>query len=113
MNRLDEVLKRLVVVIVPDRIGPGATEHGRYLKRHIVYIEGQGCEWLENPKLFAATIRNRSRTGAKSPSSTGSKDLEKSDPEALDELEDAEAKRYQQDTGISTYVSSGRFDMQF
>ena len=35
LNRLDEVLKQLVVVKVLDRIGP-AVEHGRYLKRHIV-----------------------------------------------------------------------------
>ena len=42
LNRLDEVLKRLVGVKVLDRIGPGAVEHGRYLKMHIVYIQGQG-----------------------------------------------------------------------
>ena len=36
-----------------------------------------------------------------------------SDPEALDELEEVEGKLYQQDTGISIYVSSGRFDIQF
>ena len=33
LNLLDEVLKRLVVVKVLDRIGPEAVEHGRYLKR--------------------------------------------------------------------------------
>ena len=55
LNRLDEVLMPLVVVKVLDRIGPGAVEHGRYLKRHIVYIEGQGSEWLEDPKNLAAT----------------------------------------------------------
>ena len=53
--RLDEVLERLVVVKVPDRIGPGAVEHGQYLKRHIVYIEGQGFEWPEDPKHLAKT----------------------------------------------------------
>ena len=42
-----------------------------------------------------------------------SKDLGRSDPEALDALEVVEAKLYQQDTGISIYVSSGRFDVQF
>ena len=83
LNRLDEVLKLLVVVKVLDRIGPEAVEHGRYLKRHIVYIEGQGFEWLEDPKHHAAIIRNRSKTGAKPQSSPGSKDLGKSDPEAL------------------------------
>ena len=41
------------------------------------------------------------------------KDLGKSDPEALDELEEVEGKLFQQDTGISIYVSSGRFDIQF
>ena len=113
LNRLDEVLKHLVVVKVLDRIGPGAVEHGRYLKRRIVYIEGQGFEWLEDPKHLAAIIRNRSKTGAKPQSSPGSKNLGKSDPEALDELEEVEAKLYQQDTGISIYFSSGRFDMKF
>ena len=81
--------------------------------RHIVCIEGQGFEWLEDPKHLAAFIRNRSKVGAKPQSSPGSRDLGRSDPEALDELEDVEAKLYQQDTGISMYVSTGRFDIQF
>ena len=51
--------------------------------------------------------------GAKPQGSPGSKDLGKTNPEALDELEEMEAKLYQQDTGISIYMSSGRFDMQF
>ena len=85
LNRLDEVLKRLVGVKVLDRIGPGTVEHGQYLKRHTVYIEGQGFEWLEDPKHLAAIIRNRSKTGAKPQSSPGSRDLGKGDPEALDE----------------------------
>ena len=88
-------------------------EHGQYLKRHIVYIEGQGFERLEDPKHLPAIIRNRSKTGAKPQSSPGSKDLGQSDPEALDELAELEAKLYQQDTGISMYLFSGRFDMQF
>ena len=113
LDRLDGVLKRLVVVKVLDRIGPGAGEHGQYLKRHIVYIEGQGFEWLEDPKHLAAIIRNRSKMEANPQSSPGSKDLGRTDPEALDELEEVEAKLYQQDSGISIYVSSGRFDMQF
>ena len=112
LNRLDEVLKQPVVVKVLDRIGPGAMEHGRYLKRHIVYIEGQGFEWLEDPKHLAAIIKNRSKTGAKPQGSPGSKDLGKK-CRSVDELEEVEAKLYQQDTGISIYASSGRFDMQF
>ena len=82
------------------------------MKRHVAYIVGQGFEWLEDPKHVAAIIRNRSKMGAKPQSSPGSKDVGKTDPEALDELEDMEAKLYQQDTGISIYMSSGRFDMQ-
>ena len=113
LDRLDGVLKRLVVVKVLDRIGPGAGEHGQYWKRHIVYIDGQGFEWLEDPKHLAAIVRNRSKMEAKPQSPPGSKDLGRNDPEALDELEEVEAKLYQQDTGISIYVSSGRFDMQF
>ena len=113
LDRLDEVLRRLVVVKVLDRVGPRAAEHGRYLKRHIVYSNGQGFEWLEDPKHLAAIIRNRSKVGAKPQSSPGGKDLGGSDPEALDELEEVEGKLYQQDTGISIYVSSGRFDIQF
>ena len=64
------------------------------------------------PKHLAAIIRNRSKVDAK-PQSPGSKDLGKSDPEALDELEEVEGKLHQQDTGISIYVSSRRFDTQF
>ena len=66
-----------------------------------MYINGQGFEWLEDPKRLAAIIRNRSKVGAKPQSSPGSKDLGKSDPEALDELEEEEGKLCQQDTGIS------------
>ena len=58
LDRLDEVLKQLVVVKVLDRVGPRAAEHGQYLKRHIVYINGQGFQWLE-PKHLAAIIRNQ------------------------------------------------------
>ena len=75
LNYLDEVLKRLVVVKVLYRIGRGAEEHGRYLKKHNVYIEGKGFEWLKDSKHLAAIIRNRSKTGAKPQSSPGSKDL--------------------------------------
>ena len=113
LDRLDEVLKRLVVVKVLDRVEPRAAEHGQYLKRHIVYINGRGFEWLEDPKHLAAIVRNRSKVGAKPQSSPGSKDLGRSDPERLDELEEVEGKLCQQDTGISIYVSSGRFDIQF
>ena len=113
LDRLDEVLKQLVVVKVLDRVGPRAAEHGQYLKRHIVYINGQGFQWLEDPKHLAAINRNRSKMGAKPQSSPGSKDLGRSDPEALDEPEEVEGKLYQQDTGISIYMSSGRFDIPF
>ena len=44
LDRLDEVLKQLVVVEVLDRVGLRAAEHGEYRKRHIVYINGQGFE---------------------------------------------------------------------
>ena len=63
LDRLDEVLKKLVVVKVLDRVGPGAAELGQYLKRHIAYIVGQGFEWLEDPKHIAAIIRNPFQDG--------------------------------------------------
>ena len=103
LDRLDEVLKQLVVVKVLDRVGPRAAGRGQFLKRHIVYINGQGFEWLEDPKHLAAIIRNRSMVGAKPQSSPGSKDLGTSDPEALDELEEVEGKLYQKDTGINMH----------
>ena len=62
LDRLDEILKQLVVVKVLERIGPWAVEHGSYLKR---YINGQGFEWLEDLKHLAAIIRNCSNVGAK------------------------------------------------
>ena len=68
----------MVVVKVLDKMGPSAVEHGRRLKRHIVYIEDQGFEWLEDPKHLAAIIRNLFKTGAKPQSPTESKDLGKS-----------------------------------
>ena len=98
LDRLDEGLKQLVVITVLDIVGPRAAEHGQDLKRHIVYINGQRFECLEDPKHLAAIIRNRSKVG---------------DPEAFDELEEVEGKLYQQDAGIGIYVCSGRFDIQF
>ena len=73
LDRLDEVLKKLVLVKVLDRVGPRATEHGQYLKRHIAYMNGQGFEWLEDPKHLAAIIRNRSKVGVKPQSSPGAR----------------------------------------
>ena len=79
-----------------------------------MYINGQGFEWLED---FEASLLRSSETvprwARSHRASPGSKDLGKSDPEALDELEEVEGKLDQQDTGISIYVSSGRFDIQF
>ena len=49
-----------------------------------MYVEGQGFEWLEDPKHIAAIIPNRSKIGAKPQSSPRSKDIDRSDPEALD-----------------------------
>ena len=43
VNRLDEVLKRVVVVKVLDRTGPGAVEHAQFLKWHIVYKTRNTC----------------------------------------------------------------------
>ena len=114
LDRLDEVLKKLVVVKVLDRVGPGAAELGQYLKRHIAYIVGKGYEWLENPKHIAAIIKkNLSNMGAKPQSSLDSKDLGETNPEALEQLEEMEAHLYQQNTGINIYMSNGRFDIQF
>ena len=42
LNRLDEVLKRLVNVKVLDRTGPGAMEQCQYLKKHIVDTQDKG-----------------------------------------------------------------------
>ena len=50
---------------------------------------------------------------AKPQSSPSSKDLGRSDPEALDDLAEVEAKLHQQGTGINIFVSSGRLDIQF
>ena len=61
LDRLDEVLKQFVVVKEIDKVGPRTAEHGQYLKRHIVCVNGQGFNWLENPKHLAAIIKNRSK----------------------------------------------------
>ena len=100
LDRLDEVSKRLVVVEVPDRIRPGAEVHGQYLKRHVVHIEDQGLDTscCDHQKPFQGWCE---------------KDLGRRGPEALDELAEPESKLYQQDTGMSVCVSSGRFEMRF
>ena len=54
---------------------------------------------------MAAIIKNRSKVGAKPQRSPGGKDTGRSDPDALDELPEQEAKVYQQDTGVSIHVS--------
>ena len=97
LDRLDEVLKKLVVVKVLDRVGPRAAVPEETHRVH----NGQGFEWLEDPKHLAAIIRNRSKVSVKPHGSPGSKDFGKSDPEALEELEEVEGQLYQQDTGIA------------
>ena len=51
--------------------------------------------------------------GAKPQSSPGSKDLGKNRSRSIGRTGRDGSKLYQQDTGISIYMSSGRFDMQF
>ena len=101
------------MVKVLDRVGPRAAEHGLHLKRHIVHINGQGFEWLERSEASCCDHQKPFQGGREATKSPGSKDLGKSDPEALDKLEEVEGKLYQQDTGTSINVSSGRFDIQF
>ena len=110
LDRLDEVLKQLVMVKVLDRVGPRAPETWTVPEQTHRSHQRSG---IRDPNHLAATIRNRSQVGAMPQSSPGSKDLGKSDPEALDELEEVVGKLYQQDTGISIYVFSGVFDIQF
>ena len=100
-------MKQLVVVKILYRVGPRAAEHGQYLKRHIVYINGQGFEWLEDPKHLTAIIKNHFKVGAK--------------PQGFPRLQGPREKRSRSvgragkggRTSISMYVSSGRFDIQF
>ena len=113
LNRLEEAPKQSVMVKVLDRTGPGAVEHGHYTKRHIVDIEGQEGEWLDDPINPVVISRNRSKAGAMSQSSRSSKDLGGSDPEALNELDEVEAKLYQQETNLNVYVYGGKLDMLF
>ena len=55
----------LVVVKVLDRLGPGTEKYGQYVKRQIVYVEGQIVECLEDPRHIATIIQNCSNVGAK------------------------------------------------
>ena len=76
LDRLDEVLKKLVVVKVLDRLGPGAAALGQYLKKHVGTLSDRdSSEW--KIRKIAAIIRNRSKMGAKPQSSPGGKDLGK------------------------------------
>ena len=114
LDSLGEVLKHLVVVKVLDRIGPRAAEHGQYLKRHLVYINGSGVRVAGRSEAFFCDHEKPFQKWARRHRAPqDSKDLGRSDPVALDELEEVEGKLYQQDTGISIYVSSERFDIQF
>ena len=112
LDRLDEVLRRLVGVGVLDRIGPGVEEHGQYLMRHIVYIEGQGLRVAGRPETPCCDRQKLFQYGCNT-AALGRKDFGRSDAEVLDELAELDSKPYQQDTGISVCVSSGRFDTQF
>ena len=105
LDRLDDVLKRMFSVRVLGKVVPGAEEHCQCLERQLVYIQGEGFEWLEDPKHTAAIIQNHSKVGAKPQSSPQRKDMGPSDPDALDELPEQEAKMYQQDTAVSIHVS--------
>ena len=76
-------------------------------------INGQGFEWLEDPKHLAAIIRNRSKVGAK--------------PQRVPQVARTAGKAIQKrwkswkrwkercisKIQASIYVSSGRFDIQF
>ena len=81
LNRLGEVLKQLVVVKVVDRIGPGAEEHVRYLRRDT-----------------SCTSKDRD-SSSETPCCDHQKPFQDRCAEALDEFEDAEAKLHQRDTG--------------
>eukprot|EP00974_Lingulodinium_polyedra_P054667 5259350-Lingulodinium_polyedra.AAC.1 len=79
----------------------------RYLKRRITYIEGEGFEWLEDPRHVEKVLENRGKAGCKPVGSPCSKDTGKNDPKSLDELEPVAAWRYRSDAGSLLYVASG------
>ena len=86
---------------------------GRYLKRYICYIPGVGYEWNEDPTHVIKLLEATGKTQAKPQGSPSSKDVGKSDPEVLDELEPEDQTTYRSNTGRVLYVSSGRFDLQY
>ncbi len=56
---------------------------------------------------------NRGKAKAKPQRSPCSKDVGKSDPHALDELEQEAQTAYRSDTGRVLYIAPGRFDLQY
>ena len=76
-----------------------------------MYINGQGSGVDGRSEASFYDHQKPFQGGREATEFPGGKDLGKSDPEALDELEEVEGKLYQQDTDISIYVSSGRFDI--
>ena len=100
-------------VKVLDRVGPGATRMGRYLKRFISYVPGKGYEWNEDPLHVLKLLEAAGKAHAKPQGSPSSKDIGKSDPAVLDAPEPEDATWYRSNTGRVLYISSGRFDLQF
>ena len=97
LDRLDEVFKQLVVVVL-DRVGPRAAEHGQ---RSRIRVAGRSeASRSDHQKPFQGE-----REATEFP--------KLAIQEALDELEEVEGKLCQQDTDISIYVSSARLDIQF
>ena len=83
------------------------------MKRYICYIPGVGYEWNEDPKHVIQLLEATGKTLAKPQGSPSSRDIGKSDPQVLDELEAEEQTTYRSNTGRVLYVSSGRFDLQY
>ena len=110
---LEQHLQRHLHVKILGRVGPGRELTGRYLKRVITYVDGEGFEWLEDPRHIEQLVSERGKANAKPIGSPCSKDSGKNDPQALDELGAIDARRYRSDVGRLLYVASGRYDLQF
>ena len=68
------------------RVGPNSSRIGRYLKRYISYTD-KGYEWNEDPKHVMMLMEATGMWQAKPQLSHYSKDLGKSEPTVLDDLD--------------------------
>ena len=112
LDRLDQVLAEKVRIKILGRIGPGAGTHGRFLKRHIEYVNGVFIYYGDEAHVWAAAaaLGVQNGNGAVSP---GTKATGESSRDSLEPLGWQPAATVASAGGCVMYAALDRPDIQF